>query len=113
MTGARSRWTVVATAAAPIGMTDSVWSPMFAVTAYSPASGNGAWRPNADCRGSSVGTGPVAWLIEVGCGVGEGNGGGVLAGVGRTFGPGGAALQAALSAKVSPTRIATNGARSP
>src|SRR5438270_1585822 len=77
--GATSSWTVVATAAAPIGMTDSVWSSMFAVTAYSPARGNGAWRPNADCRGSTVGTGPVAWRIAVGAGVGEGHGGGVLA----------------------------------
>jgi hypothetical protein len=39
--GARSSWTVVATAAAPTGTTERVWSSTLAVTAYSPASGNG------------------------------------------------------------------------
>src|SRR5438067_4385986 len=66
--GARSRGTVAATAAAPIGTTDSVWSSRLAVTAYSPANGSGACRPKACWRGSGVGAGPpgataVDWAV--------------------------------------------------
>jgi hypothetical protein len=110
--GARSSWTVVATAAAPIGTTDNVWSSMFAVTAYSPASGSGECSPNACWRGSGVGIGPVACCgTLVAAAVGLGIGVGWTAGVATAPGPLGLlhaapkARDKASRASGAPTRV--------
>src|SRR5690349_16752158 len=86
--GARSSCTVVATAAAPIGTTDSEWSSWLAVTANSPCRGRALCMPPACCwPGAGVGAGAagapvnagvaaalaswpgVAWAAPAGCGV--------------------------------------------
>src|SRR5919202_5619571 len=84
--GARSSCTVVATAAAPIGTTDRLWSSILAVTAYSPESGSGECNPNACCCGFGVGAGPAGSGSVVGAGVGDAAGGCVGTGVGATAG---------------------------
>src|SRR5919202_968506 len=105
--GARSSCTVVATAAAPIGTNERLWSSVLAVTAYSTDRGSGECNPNACCCGFGVGAGPDGAGTVVGSGVGDGTRGGVRTGVGPASGPvEGLPLHAAAKTAIRPSNKA-------